>query len=199
MLLALITVVSADYLVSKEAKNCYNSIGEVAPAKVGLVLGTSKYVRSGNINQYYQYRLNATKQLFDAHKIEYVLVSGDNSTTSYDEPNTYKKDLIKMGIPEDRIILDYAGFRTLDSVVRAKEVFQEDNFILISQPFHNERALFIAKRKGIEAKGYNAKDVTYKYGFKTQLREKFARVKTCIDLFILNTQPKFLGEKITIG
>ncbi|MFK7757131.1 MAG: vancomycin high temperature exclusion protein [Flavobacteriales bacterium] len=198
-LAALLCVLLSDYLISREAKNCYNSISEVSPAKVGLVLGTSKYVRSGNVNQYYQYRLNATKQLYDAQKIKYVLVSGDNSTTSYDEPNTFKRDLIKMGIPAEKIILDYAGFRTLDSVVRAKEVFQENNFILISQPFHNERALFIASRKGINAKGYNAKDVTYRYGFKTQLREKFARVKTCIDLFILNTQPKFLGDKITIG
>ncbi len=197
--LALLLVLLSDFIVSHQSKNCYESLASVSSAKVGLVLGTSKYVRSGNVNQYYQYRLNATKQLYDANKIKFVLVSGDNSTTSYDEPNTFKKDLIKMGIPAEKIILDYAGFRTLDSVVRAKEVFQEDNFILISQPFHNERALFIASRKGITAKAYNAKDVTYRYGFKTQLREKFARVKTCIDLFVLNTQPKFLGKKIKIG
>lgn len=195
----LLLMIIADKVVSAQSKNCYNSITEVVSAKVGLVLGTSKYVRSGNVNLYYQYRLNAVKELFSAGKIEYVLVSGDNSYRGYDEPSAFKEDLIKMGIPAERIELDYAGFRTLDSVVRAKKVFQEEDFILISQPFHNERALFIAKHKKIRAKAYNAKDVGEKYGLKTKIREKFARVKTILDIFILDTQPKFLGDKITIS
>ncbi len=193
-----ILIVVADKLVSAQSKNCYSSLSEVKSKKVGLVLGTSKYVQSGRVNLYYQYRLDAVKLLYDAEKIKFVLVSGDNSTTQYDEPNTFKEDLIAMGIPPEKIHLDYAGFRTLDSVVRAKEVFQEEDFILISQPFHNERALFIAASKNIQAKGFNAKDVGKRYGFKTKLREKFARVKTLLDLYLLNTQPKFLGEKLVI-
>jgi len=192
-------VLISDHVVSKEAVHCYAEINDVTPAKVGLVLGTSKYVKSGNINQYYQFRINATLELFKERKIEYILVSGDNSTTAYDEPNMFKNDLIKLGVPAERIVLDYAGFRTLDSVVRAKEVFQEENFIIISQPFHNERALYIAKHKGISASAFNAKDVGRNYGFKTQIREKFARVKTLLDLYLLDTKPKFLGEKIKIG
>ncbi len=128
-----------------------------------------------------------------------MLVSGDNSTIHYDEPNMFKEDLIKMGIPSEKIFLDYAGFRTLDSVVRAKEVFQEDDFIIISQPFHNERALFIADQKDIKAIAFNAKSVGKSYGFKTQVREKLARVKTVLDLYILRTKPKFLGKKIFIS
>ena len=188
----------SDFIISKQSENCSSTISEVIPSKVGVVLGTSKYVHSGNINQYYQNRLNATLELYTAGKIKYVLVSGDNSTKEYDEPSTFKQDLVKMGIPENKIFLDYAGFRTLDSVVRAKFVFQEDNFIIISQPFHNERALFIAKHKNINARAYNAQDVGKRYGFKTQFREKFARVKTVLDLFLLRTMPKFLGATITI-
>lgn len=195
---AALLILTADGLISKQSKYCYTELSDLPSAKVGLVLGTSKYVKKGSINLYYTYRLNAAKELYDAGKIEFILISGDNSTTAYDEPNTFKNDLIQMGIPAEKIILDYAGFRTLDSIVRAKAVFKEDNFIIISQPFHNERALFIAQSKHINAKAYNAKDVGERYGLKTKVREKFARVKTLIDLYLLNTQPKFFGDEIII-
>ena len=108
-----------------------------------------------------------------------------------------KEDLVKRGIPENRIFLDYAGFRTLDSVVRCEQVFGEKEVIVISQRFHNERSIFIADSYGIKMQGYNAKDVSKAYGFKTNLREKFARVKVVLDL-IFGTEPKFLGKKIKI-
>jgi SanA protein len=94
-------------------------------------------VHSGNVNQYYQNRLNAPLELYTAGKIKYALVSGDNSTKEYDEPNTFKHGLLKTRIPENKIFLDHAGFRTLDSIVRAKNVFHEDQFIIISQPFQS--------------------------------------------------------------
>jgi SanA protein len=108
-----------------------------------------------------------------------------------------KKDLIKRGIPASKIFLDYAGFRTLDSVVRCREIFGQHAVTIISQPFHNERAVFIARNKGIKAIGFNARDVNKYYGFKTQAREKLARGKMVLDL-IFNKQPRFLGEKIII-
>ena len=141
--------------------------------------------------------MDATVALYKAGKIDYVIVSGDNSTKEYDEPSTFKEDLIKGGIPEGRIYLDYAGFRTLDSVVRVKEIFGQESVIIISQQFHNERAIYLAEHYDIKAIGYNAKNVSKHYGFKTNLREYLARTKVFIDI-LLGVQPKFLGEKIDI-
>ena len=108
-----------------------------------------------------------------------------------------KKELISAGVPDSVIFLDYAGFRTYDSMIRAKEVFGQTKFIVVSQQFHNERAIFIARQYGIEAYGYNAEDVSAYSGFKTKVRELFARVKVFIDVYT-NKKPKFLGEKVIV-
>lgn len=175
----------------------FNDPQSIPYNKVGLLLGTSKYVSKGHINLYYAFRIQAAVKLYSQKKINYILVSGDNSIKSYNEPKKIKEDLIKSGVPEDRIVLDYAGFRTLDSVVRASEVFGETRFTVISQKFHNERAIFLASKFGNNAIGYNATGVSKRYGLKVQLREYLARVKVFIDL-LLGVQPKFLGEKIAI-
>lgn len=176
----------------------YNSISDIPLKKTALVLGTSKYVAKGQKNLYYTYRIDAVVALYKAGKIKYILVSGDNGTRSYNEPITIKQDLISRGIPEEVIYLDYAGFRTHDSIIRCKKVFGEKDIIIVSQRFHNERALYLAKHFGLNAVAFNAKDVTTKYGLKTQLRERLARVKMMLDL-IVDKDPKFLGEKIPIG
>ena len=197
-IIALIGIFLADRIVKKSVSNkTYLSANNIPHNKVGLLLGTSKFLSDGRINLYYKYRIDAAVQLFKAGKIDFILVSGDNSTKDYDEPSMIKQDLIDNGVPENKIFLDYAGFRTLDSVVRCKEIFGQNSITVISQQFHNERAIYIAERKGMDAVGFNAKDVTAYYGFKTQLREKFARVKMHIDL-IFGKNPKFLGEKIEI-
>lgn len=175
----------------------YSNASDLPYNRVGLLLGTGKYLNSGYVNLYYQYRIDATLALYKAGKIEYVLVSGDNSRKNYDEPSEIKNDLVAGGIPKSRIVLDYAGFRTLDSVVRSKLVFGLDSITIISQPFHNERAIYLANKKGINAVAFNAKDVSQKYGFKTQVREKLARVKMMLDL-LFGKAPKFLGEKVEI-
>ncbi len=175
----------------------FNKIEETPHVKVGLLLGTAKHVRNGNINQYYKYRIDAATALFDAGKINFVIISGDNGRETYDEPTDMKKGLIANGIDSTKIFLDYAGFRTFDSVVRAKEIFGKDSILLISQKFHNERAIFTAEKYGMTAFGFNAKGVGSRYGFKTAVREVFARVKVVID-FLIGTKPKFLGEKIEI-
>ena len=179
------------------ADRIYKEVENIPQNKVGLVLGTARHQIGGGINPYYQSRIDATIELFRAGKISYVLVSGDNGSVYYNEPNTIKKDLMERGIPEKRIFLDYAGFRTLDSMVRAKIIFGLDSVTVISQEFHNERALFIASRKDLHAIGYNARDISGSQGFKVQVREYFARVKVFLDL-IFNTQPKFYGKRIEI-
>lgn len=198
ILLFLIGIISCNlYVEVVTSGKTFNNTDDIPKNKVGLLLGTAKYLRGGRINLFYQYRINAAVQLFKSQKIEYILVSGDNGSKYYDEPTTFKEDLMAAGIPEERIFLDYAGFRTLDSVIRSKEIFQQEEITIISQEFHNERAIAIAAAKNIKAVGFNAKDVGGNNGFKVKVRETFARVAMCLDL-IFGKQPKFLGEKITI-
>jgi SanA protein len=181
---------------SADGKN-FSQLESVPNNKVGILLGTSKKLVGGQPNLYYSYRIKAAVILFEAKKIEFILVSGDNGSIYYNEPKTIKKDLILAGIPSEKIFLDYAGFRTLDSMVRAKEVFGLEKVTIISQKFHNQRAIYIAERKGLTAVGFNAKDVTGNSGFKVHTREYLARVKVFIDL-LFNTQPKFFGDPIEI-
>ena len=162
------------------------------------MLGTSPKLKNGNNNLYFDYRILAAVELYKAGKIKYILISGDNRREDYNEPEEMKKALMQKGIPEKFIYLDYAGFRTLDSVIRAKEVFGQNQLTIISQRFHNERAIYLAERNGINAIGYNAKDVNAYAGLKTNIRELLARVKMFIDLAI-DKQPHFLGGKIIIG
>lgn len=174
-----------------------SSINKLPKEKVGLVLGTSKSLKNGNKNPYFFYRIEAAEELFKSGKIDYIIVSGDNSSQYYNEPEDMQTELIVRGIPKTKIFLDFAGLRTLDSVVRAKEIFGQTSYLIISQRFHNERAVFLAQKKGIEAYGYNAKDVNKKAGFKTNLREYLARVKVFWDLFF-GVDPKFSGSKVVI-
>ncbi|WP_272023493.1 SanA/YdcF family protein [Olleya namhaensis] len=195
----ILAILLANYHINYTAKGkLYNSIENIPKNRVGLVLGAGKYVDSGNhVNLYYKYRLEAAFLLYQNKKIEYLLISGDNSTVDYDEPSTFKQDLIDLGVPEDKIILDYAGFRTLDSVVRAKKIFGLDSFTIISQQFHNQRAIYLAENNDLNVIAFNAKAIKGRYGFKTKIREYLARTKAIIDVVIYK-QPKFLGPKIKL-
>ncbi|GAB0175141.1 MAG: ElyC/SanA/YdcF family protein [Candidatus Altimarinota bacterium] len=161
---------------------------------VGLLLGTTPSINGVN-NVFFSTRIEAAKVLFERGKIEHILVSGDNSTKAYNEPEAMRKALLKAGIPESAITLDYAGFRTLDSVVRAKEIFgQGSGFTIISQPFHVERALFLARSNHIEAIGYGSANVSLSLGLYTYIREIAARWRAIID-GIIGTDPVILGSK----
>lgn len=199
LLLVVLSLLGADYWVKSNAVlKTYSVLDELPENKVGVVLGTSKYNKNGYINYYYQYRIEAALALYKAGKVTSFIVSGDNSIEEYDEPTQMKEDLIAGGVPESVIYLDYAGFRTLDSMVRANKIFGQTAFTIISQQFHNERAIFLAESYDLTVVAFNAKDVNVKYGFKTVVREKFARVKMLIDI-VFGVQPKFLGEEITIN
>lgn len=194
----LLFLLTANLMIEQYASGrTYNSSSDIAANRVGLVLGTSPKLVNGRKNLFFQYRIDAAVKLFRSGKIDYLLVSGDNGSRYYDEPTAIKKALMEKGIPEDRIYLDYAGFRTLDSVVRAKEIFGQCSFTVISQQFHNERAIFLARFKGIEAIGFNARDVKGRNGLKVKIREVLARAKVFVDI-IFQVEPKFLGEKISI-
>ena len=175
----------------------YNSTDSIPACKTAVLLGTSKFMSDGSKNYFFYNRTKAAETLFKSGKIQFVIISGDNSLSYYNEPADMKKELVNAGVPDSVIFLDYAGFRTFDSMIRAKEVFGQTKFIVVSQQFHNERAVFIARKHGIEAYGYNAEDVDAYSGFKTKIRELFARVKVFIDVYT-NKKPKFLGEKVNI-
>ncbi len=197
LLFIICTVVAHKTIQRAAANKVYHSVSEVPKTKTALLLGTGKTLKNGKPNAYFFNRIEAVVALYNAGKIKNVIISGDNSRTNYNEPEDMKQELMKKGIPEERIYLDFAGFRTLDSVVRCKEIFGQDQIVIVSQQFHNERAIYIAERYGIKAIAFNAEDVNAYAGFKTQLREFLARDKVFID-FLCNVKPKFLGEKVVI-
>ncbi|OOE88153.1 SanA/YdcF family protein [Salinivibrio sharmensis] len=190
---------ASDVAITLNAKGrVYQKVEELPAQQVGLVLGTSKYIGK-TPNPYYTHRIDAAESLYQAGKIEHLLLSGDNAHRSYNEPWTMKRDLRQAGIPEDRIHLDYAGFRTLDSVVRAKTVFSLVRYTVISQQFHCERALFLADVNNIDAICYAVPSPQGWAGIKIRAREVLARTKAVLDSFILNVKPKFTGPKEPIS
>ena len=199
----LITTIAIIFLTNQAVEQSsvgklYTDTERIPYNKVGLLLGTGKYGPNNFINPYYQYRVDAAVALLRSGRITYLVISGDNSSKNYNEPEDMKQDIIRAGIDSSVIFLDYAGFRTFDSIVRLKEIFGQKKVTIISQPFHNERAVFIAEKEGIEAIAFNAKDVGFNAGIKIQLREKLARVKVHID-YLFGTSPKYLGEKVVIN
>jgi len=170
----------------------YQTLDEIKEPSVGLLLGTSKYQPGAQKNLFYKYRIQKAAELYHQGKIKHILVSGDNAHRSYDEPTNILKDLLKRGVKREDITLDYAGFRTLDSVLRAHQVFGLHSFIIISQKFHIERALFIARSHNLQAHGISAKSPQDFSHFKVIFREHFARLLMLWDLFI-QTPPKFPG------
>jgi len=184
--------------IKKETKPfIYHDIDKVPPKKSALVLGTAKYL-GNHINYYYKYRLDATLKLFKAGKIEAIVVSGDNGRESYDEPTAMRDDLVAMGIPSKYITIDYAGFRTLDSIVRAEAIFDLSDYIIVSQQFHLERAIYLAHAKGQKVIGFVAKDFKNSYWTKRmEHRELLARAKAVFDIFF-GVEPKFYGDKVEV-
>ena len=161
---------------------------------VAVVFGTSRYRVGGGKNPFFQNRIEAASKLYKSGAVRHVILSGDNETKFYNEPVEMKKALMAEGVPESDITLDYAGFRTLDTVVRGKQVFGQQSLVLITQRFHGYRALFIAQHYNINAICYPAdhpEDVSYR----VLGRELLARTKAIIDLYVLKKSPKFLGKK----
>lgn len=193
----MILAVTAHTVITQVAQPyIYKSVDKIPYRKVGLLLGAAK--KLGKVhNAYFDYRIAAAVELYKAGKIKYILVSGDNHVHSYNEPEDMRTDLVNAGVPDSAIISDYAGFRTYDSVVRAKKVFGQNAVTIISQEFHNKRALFIAMHEGIDAVAYNAGEVTSRVGFNTRRRELAAVINVFFDL-LFDRKPRFLGEPIEI-
>lgn len=195
-LLLLLLFLADFYVGAFSAGRVFGDLADVPHCRAALVLGCGKYVE-GRPNLFYQYRIDAAAALWQAGKIDAVLVSGDNSRKDYDEPSSMKADLVEKGIPAEYIAIDYAGFRTLDSVVRAGKVFGLNDYVVVSQPFHCRRAVYLANQNGQSAIGYCARDVAGPSGLKVRLRETLARAKAVVDILI-SKQPRFLGQPETM-
>ncbi|WP_338574327.1 outer membrane permeability protein SanA [Erwinia billingiae] len=197
MTLMVLTALGLDRWMSwKTAPYIYENLKSLPHRQVGVVLGTAKYYRGGGINQYYLYRMQGALNAYNSGKVNYLLLSGDNALHSYNEPMTMRKDLIAAGVDPADIVLDYAGFRTLDSIVRTRKVFDTNDFIIITQRFHCERALFIALHMGIQAQCYAVPSP--KNMLNIRVREVGARLGALADLYVMKREPHFLGPLIPI-
>ncbi len=183
---------------SQASEWIYNDINALPENRVGLLLGTSQLLASGQPNPYFEHRIAAAAKLYEEGKIRFVLASGDNAHFSYNEPQRMKEALGQAGVPEASIYLDYAGFSTLDSVIRTHDVFGQDSFTIITQGFHAARAIYIARHRGFEAVAYAAEDVAGQVGLRTSVREYLARVKALLDVHILRSEPRYLGRRVWI-
>ena len=200
LIVALLALVAAEWDVSRAATGrCYAVAEDVPERTVGLVLGTSKTLPDGHANLFYRSRIEAAARLFAVGRVRWLIVSGNQEAGGYDEPSTMRADLIELGVPAERIYRDYAGFRTLDSMARAARVFGLRQVTVISQRFHNERAIYLAQAWGVDAVALDAADVTGWNGVRSRIREWFARAAAVLDVRVRDRQPRFLGPPVRIG
>jgi SanA protein len=195
LLLVLIVSACNIWIVKSTEAKVYSDLALLPDHRIALVLGTSYRSAGGGPNPFFQKRIEMAATLYAMGKIDHFILSGDNSTRYYNEPVEMKKALIRQGVPASAITLDYAGLRTLDSVVRSKKIFGQNKIIIITQPFHSYRALFISRYYDMDAVAMVADDPDFEKTFKVRLREYLARTKAVLDLYIFKTDPRFLGEK----
>lgn len=182
-----------NWVVNNSEAYVYSNWSLLPDNEVGLVLGCSPYARNGRPNPQFYGRIEAAVQLYQLGKIKKIIVSGANPDSTYNEPRQMWRELTKAGIPSQAITMDFAGVRTFDSVSRAQAVFNLERMTIITQEYHAYRAVFIAKKLGIRVVGYSATSDSIGVFSRTYLREVFARVKAVLDLYVLSTEPKFLG------
>ncbi len=195
LLLLLVVVACNIWIIKSTEEKVYSDLALLPEHRMALVLGTSHRSADGGPNPFFQKRIEMAATLYRIGKIDHFILSGDNSSRYYNEPVEMKKALIKKGVPASAITLDFAGLRTLDSVVRSKKIFGQNRITIITQPFHSYRALFISRYYDMDAVAMVADDPELDQTFKIRLREYFARTKAVLDLYIFKTDPRFLGEK----
>jgi SanA protein len=200
LIVVVVAVVTCNiWIVKSTESKVFSDVAKLPDHRIALVLGTSHKLVSGGANPFFQTRIDMAAQLYRTGKISHFILSGDNRSMSYNEPVEMRKALIKLGVPSSAITLDYAGLRTLDSVVRSKEIFGQNKITIITHPFHSYRALFISRYYDIDAVAMVADDPSLDHSFRVIFREYFARTKAVLDLYVFKTAPRFLGEKEEIN
>jgi SanA protein len=192
--LLIVVVFFNHYAIQKAAKDLiYSKIENVPHRKTAVLLGTEKKFTNGKTNRFYINRIDATVNLYKAKKIDVIIVSRNQGNVIDD----VKADLIKRGIPEEKIILDYEGLRTYDSMYRMYKVYGQKEFIVIAQRKQNERAIYIAKKNGLNAIAFNAGEYSGYNSFRLNMLEKMERTRLFFE-FLVNKKPRYSGEKVTI-
>ena len=187
---AMLILVCNWWVVYNTRNQTYFDINKLPANDVGLVLGTSKFVRTGKENLFFRYRMEATARLWKEGKVKYLILSGNNDSEYYNEPVDMQRALLRLGVPSSVMTLDYAGYRTFDSVVRCKDVFNQEKITIISQNFHNARALYIGNHEGMAAIAFAAQDVPDGYSLRTLIREYLARPYAILDVYVFRPQPE---------
>ena len=194
-----LAVVGSAWLIRAAARGrTYDSLRLIPHRHVGLVLGCGAWLGDGTPNPFFVHRVAAAAGLYRAGRVDVLLASGE-SHANYDESAELKADLIRAGVPADRIYCDPAGYRTLDSVVRARVAFGQTAITVISQQDHDERAIFLAAHHGVDAIGFDAAPVGYPDNLGNRVRELFARVEAVLDVYCLHTGPRETGPRVDIS
>lgn len=198
-MVSVLTFLGADlWIAIRTQGRVFSKLADVPLNEIGLVLGTSSRTSGNYQNPFFAGRIAAAAELYRAGKVRHFILSGDNSEANYNEPSDMRDALLKAGVPESAMTLDYAGFRTLDSFARAREVFGVTRVTIVTDDFHTERAVLLARHFGIDACAYHSAPVPLQYSQKTRLREIAARGNALLDLYVLHTKPHFLGPKIDL-
>jgi SanA protein len=194
-LLFCLAILAVDrYMTFYSGPYCFDEISRLPDRRVGLLLGTSQHLSSGERNLFFDYRMDAAAKLFHRKKVEMILASGARHSRYYDETRAMVRALVERDVPPHRIMTDNEGFRTLESVIRARDIYGIRDPIVVSQKIHNERAVFLARHNDIQALAYNARSPGFLYGLKTWVRELFARVRAVVDLHIISLNGLTGGE-----
>jgi SanA protein len=199
LIFIVILVVCNVWIVKSTEGRVFSDLSKLPDHRVALVLGTSHRSAGGEPNPFFHNRIKTAAHLYELGKIDHFILSGDNSTRFYNEPIEMKKALIEAGVPGTAITMDFAGLRTLDSVVRSKAIFGQDKITIITQSFHSYRAIFISNYYHIDAVAMVAEDADFDRTFKVLIREYLARTKAVMDLYIFKTAPRHLGDKEKIN
>ncbi len=196
----IIFIIGTNVWIIKSTESKIISASKLSGKKnIVLVLGTSNKLANGSPNPFFENRIKTAAYLYDQGKVSHFILSGDNRSIYYNEPFEMRKALMKAGIPDSIITLDYAGLRTLDSIVRSKEIFSQNKITIITQPFHCYRALFISSYYEMDAVAIAAEEPSQEQALKVYVREYFARAKAVLDLYILKTTPHHMGNKQSIS
>lgn len=199
-LVLLVAFVATNFWIVRAAHDSiYTDISTVPKNDVGLVLGTGPFTAKGNTNLHFAVRVEAAANLYRSGKVKHLLLSGDNHIRGYDEPTEMKNALLKLGVPDSAMTLDYAGLRTLDSMERARKIFGQTKITLITEPFHAARSVFLARHFGLEPIVFCAEQLPAMWTNNMVVREAAARIVAVLDCYVWHRGARHLGEPITIN
>lgn len=176
------------------------TVDQAHPRTVALVLGARVY-QSGELSAMLEDRVYSAVELYKAGKVKKLLMSGDNRREYYDEPTAMRRRALELGVPSDDVVRDYAGFRTFDSIYRARDLWGQDELTIVSQEFHLPRCVFLADKLGVECQGYVADRRQYHHRSvtRTRIREVFARATAVLDIYVFRQKPYFLGPRESLS